>query len=223
MKAADVMTTRVITVLPDTRVHEVARVLFANRVSAVPVVDRENRVLGMLSEGDIARRARSGPDGGGAWWSRAGGAGPAEPTAADIMTRELVRIGEDTPLEEAAALIERHGVKRLPVERGGRLVGIVSRANVAHGLAAARAGGAEAPGDAAIRATVLEALERAAVSTHLANVVVTGATVYLWGAVETISEHKAFVATAAATPGVKAVSDHLFVLASRLRPGRVED
>ena len=232
MSAADVMTTRVISVLPDTSVREVARVLFANRISAVPVVDAEDRVLGMLSEGDIVRRAKTGPDGGGAWWLSSpaagrppdgGGAGTGELTARDVMTRDVFRITEDAPLEEVAALIERHRIKRVPVERDGRLVGIVSRANVIHGLAARRAGGASAPGDAGIRAAILGALAQAGVSTHLMNVVVAEGTAFLWGAVETISEHGAVREAAQVTPGVKRVSDHLFVLESRLRPGMSED
>ena len=68
MQAADVMTTRVVTVLPETSVREVARVLLGNRISAVPVVDREGRVLGMLSEGDLMRRVETGTDDRSSWW-----------------------------------------------------------------------------------------------------------------------------------------------------------
>jgi len=229
MNAADIMTTRVITVLPDTSVREVARILHANRISAVPVADAEGRILGMLSEGDLVRRARSGPDGGGSWWLTllanrkalpGGAAAPGRLTAGDVMTREVVRVREDTPLEEVATLLERHHIKRVPVERDGRLAGIVSRANLIHGLAARRGGAAPATGDAGIRAAILDALAQAAVSTHLLNVVVSDATAYLWGAVESASEHQAVRAAAETVPGVKRVSDHLFILASRLT-GRV--
>lgn len=229
MNAGDVMTTRVITVLPDTGVREVARILHANRISAVPVVDAEDRILGMLSEGDLVRRAKSGPDGGGSWWlslladRQALPGNPAaslDLTARDVMTRDIFRVREDTPLEVVATLLERHGIKRVPVERDGRIAGIVSRANLIHGLAARAEGVTPATGDAGIRTAILDALQKAAVSTHLLNVVVSDGTAYLWGGVESQSEHQAVRAAAETAYGVKRVSDHLFVLSSRLR-GRV--
>jgi CBS domain-containing protein len=231
MNAADVMTTRVITVFPDTGVREVARILHTNRISAVPVVDAEDRILGMLSEGDLVRRAKSGPDGGGPWWlppfadEHAPTGGPAalgRLTARDVMTREVFRVREDTPLEEVATLLERHRIKRVPVERDGKIAGIVSRANLIHGLAARRDGATPVAGDAGIRAAILDALQRAAVSTHLLNVIVSDGTAYLWGGVDSDSEHQAVRAAAETVPGVKRVSDHLCVLAERLRPGLSE-
>jgi len=65
MQARDVMTTQVVTVLPATSVREVARMLLINRISAVPVVDKQGRILGMLSEGDLMRRVEAGTDGSG--------------------------------------------------------------------------------------------------------------------------------------------------------------
>jgi len=229
MNAADIMTTRVITVLPDTSVRETARILHANRISAVPVVDAEGAILGMLSEGDLVRRTKAGPDGGGSWWlslladrgALAPGAGGSRYlTAGEVMTREVIRVRETTSVEEVATLLERHRIKRVPVERDGKLVGIVSRANLIHGLAARPEGAAPLAGDAGIRGAIMDALQKAVVSTHLLNVVVSDGTVYLWGAVDTASEHQAVRAAAETVPGVKRVSDHLFILSSRLT-GRV--
>lgn len=227
MNAGDIMTTRVISVLPETSVREVARILHANRVSAVPVVAEDGRLLGMLSAGDLLRRAQHGPDGGGSWWLALLASGEPLPggyavrhdlTAREVMTQEVIRVREDAPLDEVAGLLERNRIKRVPVERDGKVVGIVSRANLAHGLASQSGGNAPLPGDAAIRAAILDTLERASVSTHLMNVVVTDGTAWLWGAVDSASEHAAVIAAARAAPGVKRVSDHLFLLASRLRP-----
>jgi CBS-domain-containing membrane protein len=232
MNAADVMTTRVITVFQDTGVREVARILHTNRISAVPVVDAEDRILGMLSEGDLLRRVKSGPDKGGSWWlsqladehAQPGGPGALRGvTARDVMTREVFRVREDTPLEEVATLLEHHRIKRVPVERDGKIVGIVSRANLIHGLATRRDGAAPTAGDAGIRGAILDALQQAAVPTHLLNVVVSDGTAYLWGAVDSDSEHQAVRAAAETAPGVKRVSDHLYVLAERLRPGLSRD
>ena len=226
MKAADVMTTRVISVLPDIALREVARILHANRISAVPVVDDGGRVIGMVSEGDLIRRGREGGDGGGSWWLSSFVEGePAHATPAvsdrkarDVMTREIHRAREDTPLEEIAVLLERHRIKRVPIERDGKLVGLVSRANLIHGLASGAPHGSSS-GDAGIRDAIVDALRQAGVSTHLLNVVVSDGTAYLWGAVESRSENEAVRAAAESAAGVKRVSDHLFVLAERVRGG----
>lgn len=224
MNAADVMTTNVIAVAPQTSVREVARILHLNRISAVPVVDDAGKVVGMLSEGDLIRRGRPGGGHGGSWWLESFAAGrpvatdTGGPAARDVMTREVYRVRENTPLEEIAALLERHGIKRVPVERSGKLVGLVSRANLIHGLASGKPR-PQATGDASSRKAILELLKRAGVYTHLLNVVVREGTAYLWGAVETRSDNEAVRAAAESAPGVKRVSDHLFVLAERVRGG----
>src|SRR5262245_57023988 len=118
MNAGDVMTTRVITVVADTSVREVARILHANLVSAVPVVGPDGRVLGMLSEGDLLRRIPGGPPRA-SWWLTlpagdplpGGYAVPEELTARDVMTKDVVRITEDTPLAEVAGILETRRVK----------------------------------------------------------------------------------------------------------------
>jgi CBS-domain-containing membrane protein len=138
--------------------------------------------------------------------------------ARDVMTREVYRAQEDAPLEEIAVLLERHGIKRVPIERDGKLVGLVSRANLIHGLASGTPRRSSS-GDAGIRDAIMDVLKRAGVSTHLLNVVVSDGTVYLWGAVESRSENEAVRAAAESAAGVKRVSDHLFVLAERVRGG----
>jgi len=157
MRASDVMTTQVVTVLPDTSVREVARTLLINRISAVPVVDKQGRILGMLSEGDFMRRAETGTDEHHSWWLALVADLRVDAFvkshglhAKDVMTREIVSVSEDASLDEVATLLERHRIKRVPVVSGGKLVGIVSRANLLHGLVAQRAGTAPSgwrPGD----------------------------------------------------------------------------
>jgi CBS-domain-containing membrane protein len=194
-------------------------------VSAVPVVDPDGHVLGMLSEGDLLRRIPGGLARGG--WPLISPAGahsssassvPQDLTAREVMTKDVVRATEEMPLSEIARILESRRVKRLPVERDGRLVGIVSRANLAHGLASQAGGNRPVAGDTAIRRAILDTLERASVSTHLLNVVVVDATAWLWGAVESASEETAVLAAARAVPGVKQIANHLFLLSSRLRP-----
>ncbi len=108
--AREIMTSNVITVRPDTTLDEIAQTFVAHRITGVPVVDEEGRVLGIVSEFDlIAKRGR---------------------TAADVMTREVIAVTEDTPAEKVADLIVQQRVRRVPVLREGRLVGIITRADL---------------------------------------------------------------------------------------------
>lgn len=117
MRTADIMTTPVVTVTPETNVQEVARLLLDNRISAVPVVDGEGRVVGMLSEGDLMRRAETGTDDRHSWWLSLVADLRAEAFvkshglhAKDMMTRKVLSVSEDASLEEVATLLERHRI-----------------------------------------------------------------------------------------------------------------
>jgi CBS domain-containing protein len=217
MKAGDVMTTRVISVAPDTDVREVARVLLSNRISGAPVVDAAGRVLGMLTEGDLMRRADIGAGGGNA---ESSALPPAERAgrfvkshglhAGDVMTRPVLPVSEDMALDEVATLFESRGIKRAPVLRDGKLVGIVSRANLLHGLVA-RWQGTPSADDWAVRAAIVQALENIGLRRHSMNVVVSRGTAYLWGVAQSQPEREAARVAAESTPGVKRVENHLFV------------
>jgi CBS domain-containing protein len=217
MQVRDVMTTRVISVAPDTDVREVARILLSNRISGAPVADAAGRVLGMLTEGDLMRRADIGAGGPGEE-SRA--LPPVERAerfvkahglhAADVMTRPALSVSEDAALDEVATLFEANRVKRAPVLRDGKLVGIVSRANLLHGLVA-RWQGAQSADDWAIRAAIVQALENIGIRRHSLSVVVSNGTAYLWGIAQSQPEREAARVAAETTPGVKRVENHLFV------------
>ena len=221
MQAADVMTTNVITVQPETGVREIARLLLKHRISAVPVVDTDQRVLGIVSEGDLMRRAENDTEARHSWWLEAiayPGQKAAEYIkthglrASDVMTRNLVTVTEDAPLTEIARLLERHHIKRTPVMRDGRLVGIVSRANLLHGLAtkAAESVGPSSSDDQTIREKLLHALSKeAGLDTALINVIVNDGVVQLWGIVDSENEKKAAQIAAENTPGVKAIENNL--------------
>ena len=163
MHAKDVMTTVVITATAQTPIEKIAKLMLERRISAVPVLDAEGRVEGIVSEGDLIRRAESGTAGRRSWWLDLLAGRDATVvdymkshgrTAGDVMTREVLTIGERTPLAKIATLLERHRIKRVPVVRNGRLVGIVSRANLLQGLVAEKAAsGAGTLTDARIRST----------------------------------------------------------------------
>jgi CBS domain-containing protein len=140
----EIMTRRVITVHPDASVQEAARLMFANRVSGLPVVDGSERVVGIISVGDLIlrqRRPRVRP-----WWrlffenaerlarehKKLVGL-----TVADVMTQPVLVISPVYGIEVAAAILDNRQIRRLPVVRDGRLVGIVSRGDLIKALAGA--------------------------------------------------------------------------------------
>ena len=129
------------------RVVEVAETLLASRISAVPVIGERGELVGIVSEGDLMRRSEARTERRRAWWLEAfkGRTTLANDyvqanaqKVADIMTRNVVTATPDTPLGEIAALLERHHIKRVPVVRNGKVVGIVSRANLIQALASIR-------------------------------------------------------------------------------------
>jgi len=143
MKAAEVMATSVISVRLDTPVTEIAEVLLANRISAVPVVNDKDVLVGIVSEGDLIRRVEAGTERHRSWWLEllTGKETLAHEfvmsharAAADVMTRPVVSVTPDTPLADIASLLEKHRIKRVPVAVNGKIVGIVSRANLIQAL-----------------------------------------------------------------------------------------
>jgi CBS domain-containing protein len=133
MKAGDVMTTGAATVRPDAPLAEAARLMVEHRISGLPVVDGQGKLVGIVSEGDFLR-----PDPGGkprlldilASGGTVAGDELHSRRVEELMTRDPVTIAADTPVEAIVELMHRHNVKRLPVVTQGKVVGIVSRANL---------------------------------------------------------------------------------------------
>lgn len=147
MQAHDLMTKDVVSVGPETPVREVARLLLKHRISAVPVVDGSGAPVGMVSEGDLIGRSDEERQARQDWWLAllAEGERPSEAfltglrhperTARDVMSAPVIRITENTEAAEIAALLAQYRIKRLPVVRDGKIVGIVSRADLLRALA----------------------------------------------------------------------------------------
>jgi CBS-domain-containing membrane protein len=131
--------------------------------------------------------------------------------ARDIMTRDVITVGEDTPIGEIAAVLETHRIKRVPVVRGERLVGIVSRANLVQALAARPRTGKtpRAKDDGAIRRQLLAELERQPWwLSSASNVIVTDGVVHYWGLIDSDGQKEAARIAAENVPGVRGVEDH---------------
>jgi CBS domain-containing protein len=220
MKARDVMVSPVITVKSSALVQDVAKTFLERRISAVPVVDDQGKLIGIVSEGDLLHRSEAGTERRRSWWLRAlteDEALAAEYTKAharkvgDVMTRQPITASPDTPLHEIAALLERNSIKRVPIVDKGQLVGIVSRANLIQAVASARKELEIPLSDTTIRDKILSHLKQQTwAHTGLLNVTVNDGVVNLWGMTDSDSERKAIRVAAETMPGVRVVNDHLF-------------
>jgi CBS domain-containing protein len=223
MKASDIMVTDVITVKLDGNVQDVAELLLTNRISAVPVIDDAGRLVGMVSEGDLLRRAEAGTRRDRSWWLQllmgreilaAEYLKEHSRRVSEVMTREVISATPDTPVAEIATLLERNRIKRVPIVEAGKIVGIVSRANLIQALATFRK---KAPlpqpvADSELRDKVMSRLKAEPwVRPNLVNVTVSDGAVDLWGIVDSSVEKQALRAAVEVTPGVKAVNDNVIV------------
>jgi len=221
MKASDVMTPNVISVRPDTPVSEIAELMLDYQISATPVIEHDE-LVGMVSEGDLLRRAETRTERRRSRWIAA--LTPNSDlaadyvkthgrTARDVMTQNVVTISEETTLADIAEILESRRIKRVPVMRGKRVVGIVSRANLLQALASrseARSPTA-ATSDQTIRDTLFAELreQKWAVKPHDTNIIVHDGVVDLWGVVQSDEERKAMIVAAEGVPGVRRVEDHM--------------
>jgi CBS domain-containing protein len=221
MKARDVMVSPVVTVSPDSTVKDVAKLLLAKAISAVPVVDQRGELVGIVSEGDLLHRVETGTEARArkSFWLRffAGDSPLAEDYAkahgrkvSDVMTKHVIVAEPGTPLSEVAMLMERHDIKRVPIVSDGRLAGIVSRSNIIQALASAPSERNIPLSDQAIRDKLLAHLKDQPWShTSQLNVTVNNGVVDVWGVCHSDAEHEAVRIAAENIPGVRAVKNNL--------------
>jgi CBS domain-containing protein len=226
MRAIDVMTIDVITVAPETTIQELAALLGERGISGVPVVDADNRLVGIVSEGDLLHRAETGTERGPkrrrSWWldSLASERDLARAyvrshthTVRDVMTKDVVTVAEATGLDEIADLLESKRIKRVPVTRDGKVVGIVSRANLVRALVATKV----APvtdadiDDRTIRHKLLEELrDQTWARVWASDIIVQDRIVHIWCSDDRSEEERQALRVAAEnTAGVRAVEEHI--------------
>ena len=219
MQALDIMTTRVATVSPDTPVADVARLMLDRRVSAVPVVDAGDTVVGIISEDDLIRRLEPPAGHRGSWWmaflmdsnQRAADFIKAHgQSARDVMTAEVVTVDEDTDVGTIAETLEKKHIKRVPVLRGGKLAGMVSRADLLRAVLALGSVSTPSGDDRSQCERIETAIRKNGLSrAGLVNVVVSDGVAHLWGVVETEDERAALRVAAEEVVGAGKVEDHL--------------
>ena len=218
MHIAEIMTQPVITVTPQTPVAKAAQLMLEHRISGLPVIDAYGEILGIVTEGDLLRRVETGterchhwleflitPERFAADFERARGS-----LVGEVMSEDVVAAAPENPLESVVRLMERRRIRRLPVVAAGRVVGIVSRADVVRALVHRLA---EPANTSATDDEIRDALQA-----ELANqpweprpdtaVRVANGTVELFGTIEDKDERTALRVLAENIPGVKAVRDH---------------
>lgn len=220
MNVADVMTRHVISVSPDATVEEAARQMLERGISGLMVVDSKGELAGVVTEGDLLRRDEIGTVRHRPWWLRmllSPGRQAADFTRThgrrvrDVMTRDVVSVPAEAPLEQVVEAMERHRIKRVPVTAGNRVIGVVSRADLLRALVVAeRRDRPIATDDRSIRQAILDALDKQSWTPMTTlNVTVADRVVDVWGTITNDEERRAICVLAENTPGVEQVNDHM--------------
>ena len=219
MRAHQIMTHSVATVAPDATILEAANIMLQRHVSGLPVVDAAGKLVGVVSEGDFIRRSEIGTQRKrGRWLKFLLGTSAAATDyvrengrkVSEVMTSDPITIAEDTTLEEIVKTMETNHVKRLPVIKDGKLVGIVSRANLLQAVAGlARDVPDPTADDDHIRRRIIAAIEKNDWSPFGLNVIVRDGIVHLSGVITDENSRQASIVAAQNVSGVKKIHDHL--------------
>ena len=222
MRADEVMTRDPKTIAPDATVAEAVRTMLEARVSGLPVVDGGGRLVGVITEGDLLARAELGTEKKRAKWLEFlfGPGRSAENFVQshgrrvdEVMTRTPIAVAPSAGLDEVVGTMMDKRVKRLPVVDGGRLIGVVSRADVLRALSgafAATPAPSVAVGDAELVAAVRAALagQSWAPATSL-DIRAENGTVSLWGSILDERQRGAVRVAVENVAGVRAIVDHM--------------
>jgi CBS domain-containing protein len=219
MRAHQIMTRQVVTVSPDTTIVDTANTMLERHISGLPVIDAAGKLVGIVSEGDFLRRAEIGTGRRRARWLKflLGAGSDASDfvheqgrKVGEIMTPNPYTVSEDTLLEDIVAMMEKNNVKRLPVMRGDRIVGIVTRANLLQAVAElAREIPDPTADDDHIRDRIATSIETSDWCPFGLSVIVRGGIVHLNGVITDERARQAAIVAAENVAGVKEVHDHL--------------
>ncbi|MBM4073781.1 MAG: CBS domain-containing protein [Planctomycetes bacterium] len=220
MRAMDVMTPRVITVRSDDTVAHAVRIMLQNRISGLPVLDPGGKLVGIVTEGDLLRRVETGTEVRRAKWLEfllGPGRGADDYVhahtrkIAEIMTTDVITVGETVSLDDIVRLMERQRIKRVVVMRSGLVVGLITRHNLLQALARVLAEAKPTTAsDAAIRESILADMAKLSWAPAASvNVIVRNGVVGLHGVVMDDRQRAALRVLAENTPGVTAVQDEL--------------
>jgi CBS domain-containing protein len=219
MRAHQIMTTHVITIAADAPIVDAANIMLDKHVSGLPVVDAAGKLVGIVSQGDFIRRAEIGTQRKrGRWLKFLVGPGRAASDfvhergrkVGEIMTPDPRTVEEDTTLEEIVELMERNNIKRVPVVRGDKIVGIVTRSNLLQAVAGlTRDVPDPTADDDHIRNHIIASLEKTDWAPLGLGVIVVHGVVHLSGVITTEQCREATIVAAENVAGVTRVHDHL--------------
>jgi CBS domain-containing protein len=222
MKAQEIMTRDVTTVRPDTSVHDIAALMVEKHISGVPVLTDDGAIIGMVSQSDLLHRAEVGTERKHKWWFRAFADSNALAReyakahgrkAHDIMSRYVVSVRDDAELRDVADILDSHRIKRVPVVREGRLVGIITRGDLVRALSQVQISKTVKKIDNAALHKALHSRIRTQswINGSFINLTVNNGVVELWGFVDTADQHSALRALVEETDGVSRVDDKMSV------------
>ncbi|MHA1547807.1 MAG: CBS domain-containing protein [Alphaproteobacteria bacterium] len=226
MRAQDIMTAPVITASSESTVREIAALLLEKRISAVPILEDNRRLVGIVSESDLMGRPELGVEIRRPWWLTlfAEGSRAADYIkshgihARDVMTKNLVTISPETRIADIVASLERHHIRRVPVIDEGKLVGIVSRTDLLRGLTEVTPPPAVSTDDRKIRSALMDAFKEAGVETHLISMAARDGSVKLVGTVRSQVEKDAIRVAIDNVAGIKGVDDEVAVIPLAFHP-----
>lgn len=220
MKAHEIMTTDVTTVGLTTTVKEIATLLVNKRISAVPVVDDDQHVIGIVSESDLFHRAETDTERKRSWWLKVFTDADVLARdyvkshglkAEDIMSRVVTSVHENADLAEVADILDTHRIRRVPVVKEGRLIGLISRADIVRALIQAEeTSSGSKPDDSALQTAILKEIRSQTwLSARSVSVTVKNGVAELWGLVDSEDERKALHVLVEAVDGVQGLEDHV--------------
>jgi CBS domain-containing protein len=218
MIAADIMSRMPVSINKSAMLAEAVRLMSDHRISGLPVVEEADGVVGMLTEGDLLRRVEIGSNGEAAgWFARFFMPGRLAQDyvhtharhVSELMTLGVISVTEDVALPEVVRLMQRKRIKRLPVLRDMKLVGIVSRSDLVRALGAVLAGIAGSADDATIRQSIVASMGRQPWVECPIDITVQDGQVLLEGYVFDLRQRRAMSVLAETAPGVKSVDNRL--------------
>jgi len=221
MRALDIMTSTVVTATPEMTIHDAAKRFVDHHISGMPVVDANGLLVGIVSQGDLLHRVENGTGHGKRrWWLELLSSSPREQAARyvkehghfvrDVMCEKVISIPDDMPLQQIADLMERRHLKRVPVLKSGRVVGIVSRSNLIRALASVEPiVDSGLHDDASLRDAIVQEMHGQHWGLAKQGVVVKDGVAHLWGVIESEEEMHAIRIAAEGVPGIQRVENHM--------------
>ena len=220
MQAHEAMTKDVVVVGPDATVGEIAALLVRNRISAVPVVEPGNRVIGIVSQTDLAHRSETDTEKRRKWWLEVFADADAKAReyvkshglkAKDVMTRFIVTVPSRASLADVAEILDTHRIRQVPVMDDGKLVGMISRTDLVRKLAEIKVTGpATRPDNGALQKAIWDQVKAQPwLKAAYVSLAVKDGVVELWGAVDSQEQRHALRVLVEGVSGVQKVEDQL--------------